>query len=95
MAKLTKAQRQAIESVLASVNRAIAFIENDRIAICTAREINAAVEHYGTGESGHTYRAASPYRSQDYKGRDDSEWSIDWIRELTPIAKGTGSDLIN
>lgn len=94
MAKLTKAQRRDIEDALASVNRAIQFIESDRIAVCSVSDINAAVPHAGTGEPGHSYRAAAPYKSQAYKGRDDSEWTIDFIRELTPMSKGVGSNLV-
>jgi hypothetical protein len=95
MAKLTKAQRRCIQSAIDSLDRALTFIERDRTAICITGEINSAVAHTGDGSPGHEYRAAAPYRTQDYTGRDDSAWSIDWVRTLTPIDKGIGSDLVS
>ena len=96
MAKLTKAQRREIEGALRSVRAVIQFIESDRIEVCSAGKVNAEVRHYGTGESGlgHVYRAAESFETVHYEGRGDAEWSIDWIRTLEPISKGTGSDLV-
>ena len=96
MAKLTKAQRNQIRSALASIDRLIAFIESDKIAICRTGAINADVPNRGDGspEKGGEYRAAEPFETKQYKGRDDSEWSIDWVRTLSPISKGIGSDLV-
>lgn len=94
-AKLTKALRREIDDALQSLNRAIAFIESDRIAICSKTDMNAAVSHTGTGEPGQSYRAAAPYMTKAYKGREDAEWTIDYIRELTPMSKGVGSDLVS
>lgn len=94
MAKITRAQRRGLESALASVNRAIAYVEDPRVAVCRAGEINAAVPLTGDGSPGHEYRAGAPYRSQEYTGRDDSTRSIDWIKTLTPTDKGIGSNLV-
>lgn len=96
MAKLTKVQRREIEGALRSVHAVIQFIESDHIAVCRAGRINAKVHHHGNGNpgSGHDYRAAQPFETVNYKGRDDAEWSIDYIRTLSPIDKGIGSDLV-
>jgi hypothetical protein len=90
MAKLTIAQKRTLSSALQSLDRAIAFIESNRVAICVATEVNAA-----TAQGPNEYRAKEPHRSQDYVGRDDSKWTIDWVNQLSPIDKGIGSDLVS
>lgn len=94
MAKLTKAQRRDIEAALRSVNRAIEYIEQDRVAICIAATTNSAVDHTGDGSPGHEFRAGRPFERKHYKGREGMEWSIDRVRTLTPVNKGIGSDLV-
>lgn len=89
MAKLTKAQRQAIQSALNATNALIAYIERKDIAFCNVTEINAKVPQ-GPNE----YRALEPHRSQHYTGRDNYEWDIDYINQLTPMDKGIGSPLV-
>ncbi len=90
MAKLTKLQRRQIENALASVDRAISFIEQERIAICSVRE-----ENIRTAQGLNEYRAPVSHRSQRYEGRDNSVWSIDYVKTLSPIDKGIGSDLVS
>jgi hypothetical protein len=94
MGKLTKAQRRDLESIAASLDRFFRWIESDSIALCRAGKINDAAAHYGDGSPGHEFRAASPFETKHHKGRDDSEWQISWIRTLSPISKGVGSDLM-
>ena len=90
MAKFTKAQKRQMQSALDSMDRAIAFIEQDRIAVCVKGRVNAEV-HHGPAE----YRAAAPSERQQYEGVEGRKWSIDWIETLQPIDKGIGSDLVS
>ena len=89
MAKLTKLQRRTIENAVHSINRTIRMIESNAYAVCLTGEINSEV-----AQTGDEYRAAKPHRAQEYTGRDGSSWSINWIRQLQPIDKGIGSDLV-
>lgn len=89
MAKLTKAQRRQIEGALESITKALAFINSDRIELCRVSEINAQC-----AQGPNDYRACVLNRSQTYRGNDGESWSIDYVRELSPIDKGVGSDLV-
>jgi hypothetical protein len=89
MTKLTRAQRKELESALSCLERGLRFIESDTIALARTGKINAACSH--TTE----YRASpATIQRQDYTGRDDDRWHIDWIPTLEPISKGIGSDLV-
>lgn len=90
MAKLTKKQREEIQSALASLARLNQFIDRQEIAFCRVTEINEQV-----AQGPNDYRARESHRSQHYSGRDGSEWDIHFIKELTPMDKGIGSDLVN
>jgi hypothetical protein len=87
MAKLTKQQKMELQSALSSIDRLIRFIEDPRTAVCRIEEVNEATANTA-------YRPAKSHRSQHYVGRDNHEWDINWIYELTPINKEIGSDLI-
>ena len=89
MAKLTKAQRQQIETALNATNALIAYIERGDVAFCRVTELNQKVQQ-GPME----YRALSSHRTQHYTGHDGLEWDIDYIKELTPMDKGIGSPLV-
>jgi hypothetical protein len=89
MAKLTKTQRQSIQSALNATNALIAYIERDNIAFCNVKELNIKVE-----QGPNDYRARDSHRSQHYIGRDNYEWDIDYVKELTPMDKGIGSPLV-
>lgn len=65
------------------------MLENERYQVCLAGEINADVQQT-SGE----FREAVPYRSQDYTGRDDETWTIEYVRTLQIIDKTFGSDLV-
>lgn len=89
MAKLTKAQKREIETALISLNRLIAFIENPAIEICRSKSVNIETDH-GPMD----FRANAPHETKHFNGRDGVEWDITYIKELTPIDKGIGSDLV-
>lgn len=90
MAKLTKAQRLQIETALNACNTLIAYIESEHIAFCHVKELNENVPH-GPND----YRARESHRSQHYVGRDNYEWDVNFIRELSPMDKGIGSPLVS
>lgn len=73
--------------MIEKTDRLIRFIESDHVAICRISEVNHLTKNTG-------YRPAEPHRTQHYKGRDDLEWDIDYIHELTPMNKTAGSDLV-
>lgn len=90
MAKLTKSQRRSIEEALNATNILIAFLERQDVAICREWELNIKVE-----QGPDDYRAKNSHRSQHYVGRDNSEWDIDYVKELSPMDKGVGSPLVS
>lgn len=89
MAKLTKAQKNEIQVALNAVNRLIAFIEKPSVAFCNVKSVNIK-----TAQSSLDYRARDAHETKHYKGVDDREWDIDLVKELTPMDKGIGSDLV-
>lgn len=89
MAKLTKKQKIELDRLVQTVERLERFIMSDRIAICVDAEINSKVP-VGPME----YRNGRVTRSQEYTGTNDTKWTIDFERYLTPIDKGIGSDLV-
>lgn len=89
MAKLTKAQKQQIQSALNATNALIAYIERDNIAFCHVKEINQDV-----AQGPNDFRAKDSHRSQHYIGRDNYEWDIHYVKEISPMDKGIGSPLI-
>lgn len=94
MTKLTRAQRSTIAGAIRDIEAALAFLAQERIALCYAGTINSAVPHHGDGGEGSTYRAARPFERKEYTGRDNSKWSIEFVRELTPVSKFHESDLV-
>jgi len=46
MAKIAKYQRRELDRVLDNINRAIDFVEQDRIAICTRDTFASTTLHY-------------------------------------------------
>lgn len=90
MAKLTKAQKLQIQSALSAVNDLIKFIEREDIAFCHVKEINEQV-----AQGPNDYRARESHRSQHYIGRDNYEWDINFVRDLSPMEKGIGSPLVS
>lgn len=89
MAKLTRKQRQHIEAALAAVNRLNAFIESERIVVCRLQSVNVETAH-GPND----FRARDIHETKRYIGRDGTEWDISYIKEMSPIDKGIGSDLV-
>lgn len=89
MAKLTKAQKLQIQTALDACNALIAYIESENIAFCHVKEINEQVK-----QGPNDYRARESHRSQHYVGRDNHEWDINFIRDLSPMDKGIGSPLV-
>lgn len=89
MAKLTKAQRQEIEMALSAVETMLNFINRPEIAFCRVTEINEQVS-----QGPLNYRARDSHRTQHYVGREGAEWDISYIKEMTPMDKGIGSDLV-
>lgn len=89
MAKLTKAQRQSIQTALNATNALIAYIEREDVAFCHARELNIDVR-----QGPLDYRARESHRSQHYVGRENYEWDIHYVKEMTPMDKGIGSPLV-
>lgn len=89
MAKLTKAQKQEIEMAISAMERMLNFINRPEIAFCRVSEVNEKVAHGPLD-----YRARDSHRTQHYVGRDNYEWDINYIKEMTPMDKGIGSDLV-
>lgn len=89
MAKLTKKQKQKIEMALSALDRLINCIDSDQISFCRVEEINEKV-----AQGPNDFRARESHRSQHYIGRDNYEWDIDYIKQLQPMDKGIGSDLV-
>lgn len=88
MAKLTRAQRADIEGAMTALNRLIRAIEAENVAFCHKGLINNKVQQ------NRDFRNGIIVKSKDYKGRDGSEWTIDFVETLTPMDKGLGSDLV-
>lgn len=87
MAKLTKAQKQELQSILNGLVAVRSYVLKPSTVIAHAGTINAKVEQ------GSEFRAAKPFETKDYVGRDDSRWSIDFIRTLEPVEKEIGSPM--
>lgn len=90
MGKLTKSQRKELEMVLSALDRLNLFIDNPAIAFCRVSEINQKV-----AQGPFEYRARDSHRTQHYIGRDNAEWDIDYVNQITPMDKGIGSDLVS
>jgi hypothetical protein len=90
MAKLTRIQRSQITSALEGIDKALAYINAQHIAVCHVSEINEKVPLRGDA-----FRSGKIVRSQDYENRDPNEpgWTINFVQELTPLDKTNGSDL--
>lgn len=89
MAKLTKAQRNELQVALNAVNRLIAYIESPSIAFCNVKSINIK-----TPQGPLDYRARDAHETKHYIGKDNYEWDVAFVKELTPMDKGIGSDLV-
>ena len=88
MAALTRAQVRALQSMRADLAAARDYLMRGTTMIGHAGTINAAVPQ------GEEYRQARPFERKHYVGRDGSEWDIDFIRTVQPVAKEGGSDLV-
>ena len=83
MAKLTKKQRAAIQSAIASMQAAIGDIMDDRTVLARKNRVNIETAHCGF-----EYRKpVTTGETVDYKGRDDSAWSITYVDALEETAK--------
>lgn len=89
MAKLTKAQRQEIEMALSALDRLITFVNRPEIAFCRVTEYNEKVPQ-GPLE----FRARDSHRTQHYVGKEGAEWDIAYVKSMTEMDKGIGSDLV-
>lgn len=91
MAKLTKIQHSTLTATLGDIDRALRFINSNQIALCSISEINNKVP-----KRDRDFRAEHIVRSQNYEHRDPDQpgWTIDFVQELTPLSKDTGSDLV-